>query len=329
MIHPASATRPVAAIVCNPVNIDLGALRAAIDGAAERHGYGPSLWFQTTVEDPGQGAAALALAANPDILVVIGGDGTIRAAAEAVHGRALPVAVIPSGTGNLLARNLGLPVNDLAQSVETAFTGVDKAIDVGQAEFTREHGTVDRHTFLVMAGIGLDASMAANTSHRLKRRFGWLAYSDPIAKSVVANKRITMHYRLDGGDTQTIHAHTVIVGNCGTLTANILLLPAAKVDDGLLDVVVLNPKGFGGWAWIGARLVFGRILHRTKGGLLALQLAPAFRALRYAQARVLKAGFDTPQGVQLDGDDFGAVLGVSITVQPGALAVRLPGAPHA
>jgi len=319
----------VAAVVCNPVNIDPVALRAAIDAEAERNGWGPSLWFETTAEDPGQKVAARALASNPAVLIVAGGDGTIRAVAEATHDRALPLAVLPTGTGNLLARNLKLPLGDVAQSVRTAFTGIDKPIDIAHAEFTRESGTTDSHVFLVMAGIGLDASMAANTNSQLKKRFGWLAYSDPIAKSVFANKQIGMHYRLDKDRIRTISAHTVIVGNCGTLTANILLLPDANIDDGLLDVVVLSPKGFGGWLRIGTRLAFHRFLHRTKGGQLVLQLAPTLRALRYAQARMLHVDFDTPQIVQLDGDDFGAVSSVSIAVQPGALTIRLPRTPAA
>jgi diacylglycerol kinase family enzyme len=318
--------RPVAAVVCNPVNIDSVALHATIDAEAECNGWGPCLWFETTVEDPGQDVAARALAADPAVLVVVGGDGTIRAVAQAARDRALPLALIPTGTGNLLARNLKLPLEDVAQSVRTVFTGIDKPIDTAHAEFTRQNATTDSHVYLVMAGIGLDASMAANTNARAKKRFGWIAYSDPIAKSVFANKQIRMHYRLESDRLRTIRAHTVIVGNCGTLTANILLLPDAKIDDGLLDVVVLSPKGFGGWVRIGFRLALHRFLHRTKGGNLALQLAPALRTLQYAQAKTVHADFDTPQKVQLDGDSFGLVTSVTISAQPGAMTIRLPSA---
>ena len=317
-------TRRVAAVICNPVNINAARVRAAVDAEGKRHGWGLSRWFETSVDDSGQDATARALAVNPDLLIVIGGDGTIRTVVEAAHDRELPLAVIPAGTGNLLVRNLGLPLNHLAQSVRIAFTGADKTIDIAHAEFSRDHGVTDRHLFLVMAGIGLDASMAANTSPRMKKRFGWIAYSDPIAKSVIRNKQIKIHYRLDNDSIQTIRAHTVIVGNCGTLTANILLLPDAKIDDGLLDVVVLSPKGFGGWVLIGIRLAFHRFLHRTKGGKLALELAPSLRALQYAQAKTLHADFDKPKKVQLDGDNFGLVTSVTISVQPGGLTIRVP-----
>lgn len=324
MTHRTSALRPVVAVICNPIKVDTVVLRAAIDAEAERNRWAPSLWFETTVEDAGQIVTATALTSDPDLLVVVGGDGTIRAVAQAIHGRSLPLAIIPTGTGNLLARNLKLPLGNFAHSVRTIFTGVDAQIDVARAEFTREHGASDDHVFLVMAGIGLDASMAANTDARMKKRLGWVAYSDPIAKSVFANRQISMHYRLDSDRIRTIRAHTVIVGNCGTLTANILLLPDAKIDDGLLDVVVLSPKGFGGWLRIGARLVLHRFLHRTRSGKLALQVTSTLRALQYAQASTLHADFDSPQKVQLDGDNFGPVGSVTISVQPGALKVRLP-----
>lgn len=324
MAIPAPVPQTVA-IICNPTKVDAVALRAAIDAEAERTGWAPSLWFETTVEDPGQGVTADALAAHPGVLVVVGGDGTIRAVAEAANGRTPPLAIIPAGTGNLLARNLNLPLNDLASSIRTVFAGVDTQIDVARAEFSREDGASDSHIFLVMAGIGLDASMAANTDARMKKRFGWVAYSDPIAKSVFANKHIKIRYRLDTERIRTIRAHTVIVGNCGTLTANILLLPNAKIDDGLLDVVVLSPKGFGGWLRIGARLALHRLLHRTKLRKHAMQLAPALRALQYAQTQTLHADFGSPQKVQLDGDSFGLVSSVAISVRPGVLTVRLPG----
>lgn len=314
----------VAAVICNPINVDAAALRAVIDAESHRAGWASSLWFETTVDDPGQDVTARALERDPALLIVVGGDGTIRAVTEAAHERAVPLAVVATGTGNLLARNLGLPVGDLLRSVRTAFTGTDTRIDIATAELSRVAGTTQRHVFLVMGGIGLDASMAANTNARMKRRFGWLAYTDPIAKSVFANKHITMHYRIDTDSIRTIRAHTVIVGNCGTLTANILLLPDAKIDDGLLDVVMLSPKGFTSWVRVVGRLVLHGFLHRTAPGRRALQVAPALRALNYAQAKVMHADFDTPQRIQLDGDDFGQVSSVTISVQPGKLAIRLP-----
>jgi diacylglycerol kinase family enzyme len=122
-----------------------------------------------------------------------------------------------------------------------------------------------------------------------------------------------------------VRAHTIIVGNCGTLTAGILLLPGAVPDDGLLDIIALNPTGMGGWLNVGWRLAFNRLLHRSRGGRLLLRVAPGVAAIRYGQARMIVARFNRPQAIELDGDSFGDVLRVRIAVRPGAVVVRVPG----
>lgn len=259
---------------------------------------------------------------------MVGGDGTVRAAAEVILPSGIPLAVVPGGTGNLLARELGLRVR-LEAAVHVAFSGSDRVIDVGVAELTHEHGPATTHVFLVMAGIGLDASMATGTNSALKQRVGWLAYADPISRSVVGNKRFPMHYRVDRARERSVGAHTVIVGNCGTLTAGILLLPDAKVDDGLLDVVLLRPKGFWQWVHVGWRLMIGGLLNRSRAGRVVLQSAPRLRAMEYVQAQSLAARFDSPQHIELDGDGFGEVTAARIRVRPQALTIRVPGSPPA
>ena len=324
----APAARRVAAVVYNPVKVDLSALRAAVADEETRGGYGPTVWFETSSQDAGQKAARDALAADPSVVIVAGGDGTVRAVAGEVHSSGVSLALVPAGTGNLLARNLRLKLSDLKDSVHTAFAGSERLIDIAFAEFEREDHSTTRHAFLVMAGIGLDANMAVNTNSVLKKRVGWLAYTHPIAQSVIRNRQLPMRYRIDGSRVRSIRAHTVIVGNCGTLTANILLLPDAVVDDGLLDVIVLRPKGVGGWARIGTRLAIGGVLNRSKGGRLILQAAPAFEALQYVQARELVVRFETAEAIELDGDSFGDVMAARITILRRSLSVRVP-AEHA
>lgn len=313
-----------AAVVVNPVKADAARLRAAVSAEERNLGWEPSRWFETTPEDAGHGAALSALESGPSVVIVAGGDGTTGAVAEVLQGSGVPLALVPAGTGNLLARNLGLPVTDLESSVSTAFTGSDRRIDVGVAELERADHTTQSSIFLVMAGIGLDARMASNTSAALKKRIGWLAYTDPIGRSVLANKNYSMHYSIDGARTRSAHAHTVIVGNCGTLTANILLLPDAVIDDGLLDVVVLRPTSVGGWAGIGSRLALGGILHRSRAGRLVLAGLPDLRALGYVQARHLTVSFNIPQELELDGDSVGPVTAVTVSTRHKALTIRTP-----
>lgn len=312
-----------AAVVCNPSNVDVRALRAIVAAEEERSGFLPTQWFETTLDDPGQQAAAAAMRTHPSVVIVVGGDGTVRAVAEAMYASGVPLALVPVGTGNLLSRNLGHTLGNLTTAVHVAFAGTDRPIDIAFAELEREDGSLSRHAFLVMAGIGLDANMAANTNNALKKRIGWLAYAHPIASSVIRNKQLPMHYKLDDARSRSVRAHTVIVGNCGTLTANILLLPDALIDDGLLDVVVLRPNGAVGWARIGSRLALNGMLHRTKGGRLLMR-ATNIRALQYVRARQLIARFNAVEHIELDGDTFGSVAAAKLSVVHQGLTVRVP-----
>lgn len=312
-----------AAVVYNPVKVPLGRLRRAVQELEREHGWGVSRWYETSRADSGLLAAKRALAGEPAVVIVAGGDGTVRAVAEGVYESGTPLALVPAGTGNLLARNLRLPLNNLEGAVATAFAGTTRAVDVAVAELEDEHGDRRRHVFLVMAGIGLDAEMAESTSALAKRRLAWFAYVTPIARSILANRRFHLDYRVDGGHTRSAGAHTVIVGNCGTLTGNMLLIPTAKVDDGLLDVVMLRPRGRFGWARIGARLAVQGVAHRSHVGRSMLRLAPDLQALAYAQGRQFDVRFHTPHGVELDGDTFGLVISARISLRPGALQVRV------
>jgi len=312
-----------AAVVYNPVKVSLGWLRRAVQDREREHGWGPSRWYETSHADAGLLAAEEALAGDPTVVIVAGGDGTVRTVAEAVYESGTPLALVPAGTGNLLARNLRLPLNNIEDAVATAFAGTTRAVDVAVAEFEDEGGQRRRHVFLVMAGIGLDAEMAQNTSALAKRRLAWFAYVTPIARSIIAHRFFHLDYRVDGGHTRSARAHTVIVGNCGTLTGSMLLIPSAKVDDGLLDVVMLRPRGRFGWARIGARLAVQGVAHRSHFGRSMLRLTPDLQALAYAQGRQFDVRFQTPHGVELDGDSFGLVVRARITIRPGALQVHV------
>ncbi|WP_022900707.1 diacylglycerol/lipid kinase family protein [Humibacter albus] len=312
-----------AAVVYNPVKVPLDRLRRVVGEQETLHGWAKSVWYETSGDDSGLQAARDALAHDPSVVIVAGGDGTVRTVAEAMHKSGTALALLPAGTGNLLARNLGLPLNDLERSVRVAFSGATHAVDVAVADMENHEGQRSSHAFLVMAGIGLDAEMAENTSALAKKHLGWLAYVTPIARSIVTNRLFHVDYRLDGGHVRSSHAHTIIVGNCGTLTGNMLLIPNALLDDGLLDVVMLRPKGRFGWAGIGARLTLQGIAHRSRFGRRMLQLAPDLRALAYAQGRRFDVHFETPHGVELDGDSFGQIVRARVTVRPGALLVRV------
>src|SRR5450830_113316 len=142
-----------AAVVFNPTKVDVEAMRAAAAKEPSTRGWAETLWFGTTAEDPGQGQTREALEAGASLIIVAGGDGTVRAAAEALDGSGAALAIVPSGRGNLLARNLKLTLDDLPHSIHTAFGGTDLAIDLARIEIRRPDESVTKHAFVVMAGL--------------------------------------------------------------------------------------------------------------------------------------------------------------------------------
>ena len=323
---PSSArSRRRAAIVYNPLKVDVAKLRTAVAKAEKKAGWGSSLWFETTADEAGDGLAAQAVAKGVEVVLAAGGDGTVRAVATGLRGTKVALALLPVGTGNLLARNLDLPLSNLTSSVRTAFDGVDRAMDVGIVEVVRPGGATEEHAFVVMAGIGLDAKMVANTNPELKKRVGWLAYVDAIARSVRDSKQLRVTFSADRGPATTLRAHTVLVGNCGLLPGNILLLPDAALDDGVFDIVTLRPEGFIGWAQIWVKIVWENgVLRRSSVGRKLMGYAREVRALRYLKASRFEVTFDRAEEFELDGDEFGVVVGFRADVDAGALVVRVP-----
>ena len=317
----------VAAVVYNPIKVDVTKLKDAVTAMAKASGWGPSLWFETSRQDPGQGVTGSAIRRGADVVIVAGGDGTVRAVAEALRDSNVPIALIPSGTGNLLARNLELPVNSLEQAVDIAFTGNNRAIDLGIAEIVRADGHTETHAFLVMAGLGLDAKMIKNTNSKLKKAVGWLAYVDGIARSLPELKPVRLSYRLDGGPAKSMSVHTIIVGNCGVLPGGLLLMPDARPDDGILDIAALRPRGPFGWAKVWQKVAWENgVLRKSALGRKIIDLSRDVKDVTYLTGRTLSMTVETPQEFQLDGDEFGEAKAVTTTVDPGSLTVKVPAA---
>lgn len=314
-----------AAVVYNPVKVDLDELRASVQAAEEAAGWAPTEWFETTVEDPGQGQTRDAVAAGASVVIAVGGDGTVRAVAEALRTTGVPIALLPSGTGNLLARNLDLTLDDMEHSLETAFEGKNRAIDMGVIDIERADRSRTRHAYLVMAGLGLDAKMLANTDEELKAKVGWLAYVKAIATVMRDANRIRMRYKLDDERDRSVRAHTILIGNCGALPANILLLPDAAVDDGEFDIVVLRPDGFFGWIQIAVKIFWENgVLRRTTVGRKLMGLTREVRALNYLKGKRLTMRLSRPEEIELDGDSFGEAVAIRTWIEPGGLLVRVP-----
>ncbi|MHA7154473.1 diacylglycerol/lipid kinase family protein [Arthrobacter sp. TMN-50] len=310
---PAPTGRQRVALVLHPGKLNAGLARELVELACAEAAWDPPLVLETTVSDPGFGQACRALREGADVVIAAGGDGTVRAVARAMAHEGAVLGLIPLGTGNLLARNLGIPVSDLAASVRHALHGGGRRIDMGRVKLLNDRtGTGTEHVFLVMGGVGLDALVVAATRDVLKEKLGWLAYSEAGFRSL-PGKRQRMGISLDGQPAQSRTVHSVLFANCGRLPGGIELIPDSTLDDGYLDVVVMSPRSILGWIWMGAKIVF-----RPRS---------VIPVINYYRARSVTVTVSEPTETQLDGDLSGAVTSLTISIDPGALIVRSLPAP--
>ena len=325
MTTPTKTAQQQAAVIFNPVKADAKKLKKAVNDAAKAAGWSPTIWFETSENDPGQRVAASAIRRGADVVLVAGGDGTVRAVAEGLRGSKVAMAVLPSGTGNLLARNLNLPLNSMDDAIEIAFNGQDHDIDLGIAAITRPDGDRQEHVFLVVAGLGIDAKMIANTRSDLKKAVGWLAYIDGTIRSIPTLEPVHLTYSRDGGPTKSLDVHSIMIGNCGSLPGGLLLIPDAKPDDGILDIVAFRPQGAFGWLRVWNKIAWENgVLRKSAVGRKIIDLSKDVKDVAYWRGKDLVIDVTTPQEFQLDGDEFGEATHVHTWIDAGALTVRVP-----
>lgn len=314
-----------ATVLYHPGKVDLETLRRTVDREAQRSGWEVDRWIETDEHDGGTRAVRDALARGTRLVLAAGGDGTVRAAATALRGTGIPLAIVPVGTGNLLARNIGLAPHRTDEAVRAAFTGEDRPVDLGIATIVRADESEEEHVFLVLAGMGLDARAIRATSSRLKQAVGWLAYIDGGIRTIIQDAPLKIHYSYDDKPTRDLEVYTVMIGNCGLLPGGVLLIPDAKIDDGELDVVALRPLGRFSWLNIWNKIAWENgVLRRTKTGRKIINLVQDTKNVVFVRAKTFALSVAHPEPVQLDGDDLGLAVAVKGAVDAGALALRVP-----
>ena len=365
----------LACVIVNPSKPAVTAdFRRRLARALRSAGYRGPVWLDTTVAEPGATQARLAVASGARLVIAVGGDGTVRAVAAGLAGTDVELGVVPLGTANLAARNLGLPVGDIDALIAIAAFFSARPTDLAWVRTTPcpnppETGPLappggwarptlgSEHACLVVAGIGFDAALVAVTSPALKARIKWGAYALAALENL-RTPRMELSLGLVGtpddddsspgpsrpgspsGPSQPgsprpvpssgsphpglpprperLVARCLLIANGGRLPAGIVLIPGARMDDGLLDVAAIDTvAGLAGWT------------------SLARQVLPPFAAtysnpsralgrVRLRRGTAVTVHLAEPALVQVDGELLAPTRALRVRMDAGALLVRCP-----
>ena len=280
-------------------------------------------FIETRLDKDGRACALEALRNGADVIVAVGGDGTVRTVASAVWGTGHALGIIPIGTGNLFARNMGIPVDDIDAALTVATSHGSRHVDVGRLTLLDDRNADHGHAFLIIAGIGFDAVMIGDTDPELKKNISWLAYFVSGVKNLFAPKyRGNVTITSADGSTHTISGlafRTFMAGNCGQIPV-FSLMPDASYDDGILDFEVIDTSGgLLGWANL-----FGDVVHQTitgKAGSSPLSTNSTIDQIQGVSAEIM---LEKPVLAQVDGDMLPATKHLRFDVERKSLCVRVP-----
>ncbi len=261
-------------------------------------GFDPS-WHEVSKSRKARKRARRTLKDGIDLVLVWGGDGMVQRCVDALAGSDAAVAIIPAGTANQLAGNLGIPT-DLAEAVRIAFHGSRRRLDLGK--LNGEH-------FAVMAGAGFDAEMITDADRGLKDRAGRAAYVLTGLRHV-RDEPVPTKIRVDGRKWFKGPATCVLFGNVGTITGGIHAFDDARPDDGNLDVGVVTAQGALQWA---------RTLGRAAAG--RSERSPF---VEMTQGRTFEVKFAERLTYELDGGERGSSKRLQASVVPAALTFCVP-----
>jgi YegS/Rv2252/BmrU family lipid kinase len=275
---------------------DLGAIREVLESEIK-------LDISPVREVSPSQLAFQAIERSPEIIIASGGDGTVSAVAEALMGTEIPLGVIPSGTGNAFARALSIPT-DIKDACKTILTGTRRKIDIGLC---------NSKPMILLSSIGFEAKTMEKTDRRAKKRFGFLAY-------ILAGINQLRHLDCFTADIETgeqtinLRASAITIANAA---ASISMLaqgpPGVIMDDGLLDVTIVNPAN--------RKNAIFAAYHLLLSGFTGT--APNRDDIQYFRAKSVRVNTKPPQKVALDGSMNGTTP-VEVNCIPGGLTVIVP-----
>jgi diacylglycerol kinase (ATP) len=265
----------------------------------EREGVADPAWYEVPKSRKAPAEVQRAMEAGVDLLFVWGGDGIVQRCIDTVAGSKVALAIVPAGTSNLLARNLGIPI-DIGEAVAVGLHGARRRLDVGR--FNKER-------FAVMAGVGIDAAMIRDADGILKERLGRAAYVWTGLKNLRAEP-VGAEITVDGVHWFSGESTCVLIGNVGGLFGGIEVFSDASPDDGLLEVGVVTADGVGEWARTVAKTVVS-----------TAEMSPF---VQVAKARSVKIKLDRKVLYELDGGDRTKTKSFKVKVEPAAITICVP-----
>lgn len=257
------------------------------------------MWYEVTSSAKAGKRARTAVKEGADLVLVWGGDGSVQRCIDALAGTGVTLAIVPAGTANLFATNLGIPAS-IEGALDVAFEGRRVTVDAG---------VVNGEHFAVMAGTGFDAQMIAMVDGKAKRRFGRAAYIWTSIKAARA-KPVEVEVEVDGSPWFAGSATCLLVANVPKVMGGMKVFPSADPENGSLEVGLVTAQGLTQWAKVLTDVVRGR--------------ATTARYVHRTRARTVDVHMKRPQPYELDGGDRPAVKSLHFEVEPDAVTVMMP-----
>jgi YegS/Rv2252/BmrU family lipid kinase len=271
----------------------------ALRRALERCGIFDPLWCEVAKSREAPKGLRAALKQGADVVFVWGGDGMVQRCADVVADSHAAMAILPAGTANLFASNLGIP-KSIDAAVEIGLRGDRRKLDLG---------SINGERFAVMAGVGFDAEMIHDANPEMKRRFGRTAYVLAAAKNL-RGEPFEAHIKVDGKTWFDGSASCVLFGNVGDAFAGLSAFEEARPDDGLLEIGIASPEGILEW---------GRTIARA-----ALSDASRSPFVHTTRGRSIELRLDRKVHHELDGSERGKKKSFTVKVEPSAISVCVP-----
>lgn len=264
-------------------------------------GFEQPLWYEVAKSRQVPECVRQATKEGADLVFIWGGDGTVRMCVESLVGSGIPIAILPAGTGNLLARNVGVP-QDIEKAVAIGLHGDRKQIDTA---------TVNGNHFAIMAGGGLDALVMRDASDGVKERLGRVAYLWSGARNLGA-KPVKATIDLEGRRFYKGPITCVLFGNMSEVLGGIEVFEGSVADDGMIEMGVVSAKNRAEWVRTLTRVAVGRV----EGSPFVLT----------TRGTDMTVAFDRPVAYEVDGSEQKPVRRLKVKVRPSSTTICVPNA---